>query len=433
MISAKSIGFQGLASISVRKKIYLLVGIAFLGMAILSGVFFYTQKTMTLNSKMVGRVYLPAMRAMSNADMMHDGLRAVVYRSVYAAESKDVKGKEETATELEEFKENFRIQLNICDSLPVDPKIKEAITVVRPNMEAYIQGSDEMVKIALSGDFNSFRAKIPDFQVLFSKLEEDMAVLGDNTEKEAGISVERAESQGKTLLGGFIIALVLVMGVVSAMSMWIGSAIVKPIQSTAAEMKKVADGDLTTEMVVSGSDEIAEMRRSMNVALKQIRDVFASIAKHSQTLGQASAEFVELSSSMVVTAEETSSKMQSVSSSAEVVSRNSQAMAAATEEMTASIHEIGRSANEAAQVATEGAQYAGETNKVVERLGHSSIEIGEVVKVITSIAEQTNMLALNATIEAARAGEAGKGFAVVAAEVKELSQYRPSRAFQYLK
>jgi methyl-accepting chemotaxis protein len=56
------------------------------------------------------------------------------------------------------------------------------------------------------------------------------------------------------------------------------------------------------------------------------------------------------------------------------------------------------------------------------QLGASSVEIGNVVKVITSIAQQTNLLALNATIEAARAGEAGKGFAVVANEVKELAK-----------
>jgi methyl-accepting chemotaxis protein len=65
---------------------------------------------------------------------------------------------------------------------------------------------------------------------------------------------------------------------------------------------------------------------------------------------------------------------------------------------------------------------AEETNHIVGKLGDSSIEIGQVIKVITSIAQQTNLLALNATIEAARAGEAGKGFAVVANEVKELAK-----------
>jgi methyl-accepting chemotaxis protein len=64
---------------------------------------------------------------------------------------------------------------------------------------------------------------------------------------------------------------------------------------------------------------------------------------------------------------------------------------------------------------------AEETNQVVGKLGDSSIEIGQVIKVITSIAQQTNLLALNATIEAARAGDAGRGFAVVASEVKSLA------------
>ncbi|MEZ5951347.1 MAG: methyl-accepting chemotaxis protein [Planctomycetaceae bacterium] len=67
-------------------------------------------------------------------------------------------------------------------------------------------------------------------------------------------------------------------------------------------------------------------------------------------------------------------------------------------------------------------QEADRTNVTIKELGDSSEQIGQVIKVITSIAQQTNPLALNATIEAARAGEAGKGFAVVANEVKELAR-----------
>jgi methyl-accepting chemotaxis protein len=90
--------------------------------------------------------------------------------------------------------------------------------------------------------------------------------------------------------------------------------------------------------------------------------------------------------------------------------------------MHSSIREIAKNSAEAARIARHAVSSANATNQTVSQLGASSLEIGNVVKVITSIAQQTNLLALNATIEAARAGEAGKGFAVVANEVKELAK-----------
>ena len=96
--------------------------------------------------------------------------------------------------------------------------------------------------------------------------------------------------------------------------------------------------------------------------------------------------------------------------------------ATAVEELSTSIGEIARSATHAASVTTKGAGEAETTTEAVRELGDASSAIGEVVRTITAIAQQTNILALNATIEAARAGEAGRGFAVVAGEVKDLAR-----------
>ncbi|GMA39887.1 hypothetical protein GCM10025883_19320 [Mobilicoccus caccae] len=94
----------------------------------------------------------------------------------------------------------------------------------------------------------------------------------------------------------------------------------------------------------------------------------------------------------------------------------------AGEELMSSITEVEKNVLEASDVANDAQKLTQDASGIVARLNTSSVEIGNVVKVITSIAEQTNLLALNATIEAARAGDAGKGFAVVANEVKDLAR-----------
>ncbi len=202
----------------------------------------------------------------------------------------------------------------------------------------------------------------------------------------------------------------------------IARMISRPLQDTVQILEAVAGGDLTRRVVATRKDEIGRMHSALNLALERMAHAIESIGRTSVMLGDSSGKLATVSQQLTNHAEETAMQANIASAAAEEVSTNVNSVAAGAEEMGVSIKEIARSAHEAAKVATCAVDVAEKANGNMAKLGSSSTEIGNVIKVITLIAQQTNLLALNATIEAARAGEAGKGFAVVADEVKELAK-----------
>jgi len=164
----------------------------------------------------------------------------------------------------------------------------------------------------------------------------------------------------------------------------------------------------------------ADMERKAMLE-KITRDFELSVGHIVEDLAEESSLLQKSAKHLSEMADKTSRQSTTVASAGEEASASVQTVASAAEELSASIGEINRQVSESSRVSLEAVQEVKRTDSTVSTLSEAAAQIGDVVKLIQDIAEQTNLLALNATIEAARAGEAGKGFAVVASEVKNLA------------